>query len=72
MYILVPWKPVVIAWLLLSGMIFAGLVGSALLKGEDPFSPKPAVQQSNVAKAPVLRKRQQPNHVHNAPESASR
>ena len=29
-YILVPWKPVVIVWLLLSGTILAGFIGSSL------------------------------------------
>jgi len=71
-YILVPWKPVVIVWLLLSGMIFAGFIGSSLLQGKDPFAPPPSVQQTNTAKAPAARTRQQPNHSHKAPPSASR
>jgi hypothetical protein len=37
-YILVPWKPVVIVWALLSGMILAGFIGSSLLQGKDPFA----------------------------------
>lgn len=72
MYILVPWKPVVIVWLLLSGLVFAGFVGSSLLQGKDPFAPPATVQQSNVAKAPTARKAQKPNHTHSATESVSR
>lgn len=71
MYILVPWKPVVIVWLLLSGMIFAGFVGSSLLQGKDPFAPPATVQQSNVPKAPTG-KGQKNNHTRRATESVSR
>ena len=39
MYILVPWKPVVLVWGLLSGMILVGFVASSVLKGQDPFAP---------------------------------
>jgi hypothetical protein len=42
MYVLVPWKPVVLVWGLLSGMIFVSVVASSLLEGKDPFGP-PAV-----------------------------
>jgi len=52
MYILVPWKPVVIGWLLLSGMLLAGFVGSSLLHGKNPFPP-PASVKTNTAKAPA-------------------
>lgn len=72
MYVLVPWKPIVIVWLLLSGMIFAGFVGSSLLQGKDPFAPPATVQQANVARAPIARKGQKANHAHSATESVSR
>ena len=39
MWILVPWKPVVLVWGLLSGMIFVGFVASSVLQGKDPFAP---------------------------------
>ncbi len=39
MRILVPWKPVVLVWGLLSGMILVSLVASSLLQGKDPFVP---------------------------------
>src|ERR1039458_8263701 len=40
MYILVPWKPVVLVWGLLSAMIFIGFVASSVLEGKDPFAPR--------------------------------
>jgi len=39
MIILVPWKPVVIIWLLLSAMLWCGYVGSSLMEGRNPFVP---------------------------------
>ena len=39
MYILVPWKPVVLVWGLLSGMILVSFVASSLLQGKNPFAP---------------------------------
>jgi hypothetical protein len=71
-YILVPWKPIVVVWLLLSGMIFAGFVGSSLIQGKDPFAPPATVQQSNVARSATARKGQKNDHTRSAPESASR
>jgi len=38
MNILVPWKPVVLIWLLLSAMLWCGYVGSSLLEGKNPFA----------------------------------
>jgi hypothetical protein len=40
MFILVPWKPVVSVWLLLSAMIFFGYVGQSLMEGRNPFIPR--------------------------------
>jgi hypothetical protein len=37
MWILIPWKPVVLVWGLLSGMIFFGFVASSVLRGKDPL-----------------------------------
>ena len=37
MLILVPWKPVVIAWGLLAAMLWVGYVGYSLLEGKNPF-----------------------------------
>jgi hypothetical protein len=39
MIVLIPWKPVVIVWLLLSAMLWCGYVGSSLMEGRNPFAP---------------------------------
>ena len=52
MYILVPWKPVVLVWGLLSGMILVSFVASFLLEGKKPFTPsgtKTGVRQNGAA-----------------------
>ena len=59
MYILVPWKPVVLVWGLLSAMIFLGFVASSLREGKDPFAP-------SATKAGVAQTAQQANHSHKA------
>lgn len=38
MLILVPWKPVVIIWLVMSGMLLFGYIAQSLLEGKNPFS----------------------------------
>jgi hypothetical protein len=45
MYILVPWKPVVLVWGLLSAMILFGFVASSVLQGKDPFAPSVSITQ---------------------------
>ncbi len=45
MWILVPWKPVVLVWGLLSGMILVSFVASSLLVGKDPFAPGATITQ---------------------------
>jgi hypothetical protein len=39
MLILIPWKPVVIVWALLSALLFLGFIVSSLMEGKDPFDP---------------------------------
>ena len=51
MYILVPWKPVVLVWGLLSAMIFFGFVASSVLEGKDPFAPGATITQPSAMKA---------------------
>jgi len=65
MRILVPWKPVVLAWGLLSAMIFLGFVASSLREGKDPFAP-------SAMKAGVTQTAQQPNHSHKAARTPTR
>ena len=58
MYILVPWKPVVLVWGLLSGMILVSFVASSLLQGKDPFAALSATKTGATQTA------QQANHSH--------
>ena len=38
MVILVPWKPVVVAWCLLATMLWLGYVGYSVFGGKNPFA----------------------------------
>jgi hypothetical protein len=70
MYILVPWKPVVLVWGLLSAMIFFGFVASSVLEGKDPFAQGATITQPPASKtgaAPT----EQPKHSHKAPRIPS-
>jgi hypothetical protein len=71
MYILVPWKPVVLVWGLLSGMILVSFVVSSALQGKDPFAPGATIMQSAVAKTGVAQAGQQPKHSHKAARTPS-
>jgi hypothetical protein len=62
MYILVPWKPVVLVWGLLSAMIFFGFVASSVLEGKDPFAPGATIRQPSAIKAGAAQAGQQPKH----------
>src|ERR1700692_3148592 len=62
MYILVPWKPVVLVWGLLSAMIFFGFVASSVLEGKDPFAPGAGITQPSAMKATAAQAGQQPKH----------
>src|SRR5450755_807929 len=66
MRILVPWKPVVLVWGLLSGMIFVGFVASSVLQGKDPFAPGATIGQPINVKAGAAQAGQQPKHSHKA------
>jgi hypothetical protein len=39
MIVLIPWKPIVVVWVLLSAMLWCGYVGSSLMEGRNPFTP---------------------------------
>ena len=71
MRILVPWKPVVLVWGLLSGMIFFGFVASSVLQGKDPFAPGVTITQSPSLKTGVAQA-EQPKHSHKAARTPSR
>ena len=72
MYILVPWKPVVLVWGLLSGMIFFGFVASSVLEGKDPFAPGATITQPSAMKATAAQAEQQPKHSHKTTQTPSR
>ncbi len=71
MYILVPWKPVVLVWGLLSGMIFVGFVASSVLQGKDPFEPGATITQPAAAKTGTAQRGQQSTHSNKAARTAS-
>jgi hypothetical protein len=70
MRILIPWKPVVLVWGLLSGMIFFGFVASSVLQGKDPFAPSATITQPPASKTGAV-PAEQPKHSHKAPRTPS-
>jgi len=38
MLILIPWKPVAVAWCLLAAMLWVGYVSYSVLEGKNPFA----------------------------------
>ena len=71
MYILVPWKPVVLVWGLLSGMILVSFVASSVLQGKDPFAPGATIKQTPSVKTDVAEARQS-KHSHKAARTPSK
>ena len=71
MYILVPWKPVVLVWGLLSGMILVSFVASSVLQGKDPFAPGATITQPPATKAVAAQAGQQPKHSQKAARTPS-
>jgi hypothetical protein len=67
MYILVPWKPVVLVWGLLSGMILVSFVASSLLQGKNPFAPGANITQP-IVKTGVVQAGQ-PKHSQKAAQA---
>ena len=66
MRILIPWKPVVLVWGLLSAMIFFGFVASSVFEGKDPFAPGATITQP---KAGAAQAGQQSKHSHKAAQT---
>ena len=62
MHILVPWKPVVLVWGLLSGMILVSFVASSVLQGKDPFAPGATITQPSAMKTGAAQAARQPKH----------
>jgi hypothetical protein len=71
MYILVPLKPVVLVWGLLSAMIFVGFVASSVLQGKDPFAAGATITQPAAAKTGTVQSGQQPKQSHKAARTPS-
>ncbi len=72
MYILVPWKPVVVVWGLLSAMILFGFVASSVLQGKDPFAPGAIVTRPRVVNAGATPAgQQQAKHSHKSARTPS-
>src|SRR5229473_4465201 len=71
MRVLVPWKPVVLVWGLLSAMIFFGFVASSVLEGKDPFAPGATITQPSAMKATPAQAGQQRKHSHKAAQTRS-
>lgn len=49
MVVLVPWKPVVLVFGLLSALIFVSYFGAALIQGKDPFAVNSGIWQHAAA-----------------------
>ena len=65
MYILVPWKPIVVVWGLLSAMILFGFVASSVIQGKDPFALGAVVTQPRAVSAGATHAgQQQAKHSH--------
>jgi len=71
MYILVPGKPVVLVWGLLSGMILVSFVASSLLEGKNPFAPGATISQLSAMKATAGQAGQPPKHAHKSARTPS-
>jgi hypothetical protein len=71
MWILVPWKPVVFVWGLLSAMIFFGFVASSVVEGKDPFAPGAIITQPPAMKAGAAQAGRQPKHSRKAAQTPS-
>jgi hypothetical protein len=70
MYILVPWKPVVLVWGLLSGMILVSFVASSVLQGKDAFAPRVTITPPAAVKTGVVQAGQ-PKHSRKAARTPS-
>jgi hypothetical protein len=71
MHILVPFKPVVLAWGLLSAMIFLGFVASSVLEGKDPFAPGATITQPAAVKTGAAQSGQQRKNPNKAARTPS-
>jgi len=69
--VLLPWKPVVLVWELLTAMILVGFTASSLLQGTDhPVAPGTAVQSAHP-KAAAAHAAQQSKQLHKAAQTSN-
>ena len=71
MLILIPWKPVVIVWGLLSAMILFGYFAGSLIKGQNPFAEFILPTQHIVGKPPAPHTAPKQTHVYTAAPKGS-
>jgi hypothetical protein len=69
MMIFVPFKPVVLVLGLLSGLIFAGFLGSSLLEGKAPFAVDKGETPRAVVKQDAVRATPEHKHPQKAPST---
>jgi hypothetical protein len=69
MMILVPFKPLVLVLGLLSGLIFAGFIGSSLLEGKVPFAVDTGETRHAVVKQDAVRATGEHKHRQKAPSA---
>jgi hypothetical protein len=71
MLILVPWKPVVLAWVMLSGLVLVGFVGSSLLEGKNPLAMEMGNSPRTTAKHAAYHSPPSQQHAHKAAPTKS-
>jgi hypothetical protein len=71
MMIFVPLKPVVLVLGLLSGLIFAGFIGSSLHEGQAPFAVDSGETRRAVVKQDAVRATQEHKRHHKAPSAGA-
>lgn len=69
MMILVPFKPVVLVLGLLSGLVFAGFIGSSLLEGKAPFAMDRGEARHTVVRQDAARATTEHVRPHEAPSA---
>jgi hypothetical protein len=69
MMVLVPFKSVVFVLGLLSGLVFAGFIGSSLLEGKAPFAVDSGETRRAVVKQNTVRITPENKHPHKTPSA---
>jgi hypothetical protein len=64
MRVLVPWKPVVLVWGLVSWLVLFGFLGSSVREGKKPFAPSATNVRPVAVKPAVAPAVPQATHTH--------